>query len=455
MSLNLRNILGKLILVFFLFILSFELISAVPVDVTFEPDSYYSDTKDVNLVFGFDGLTGDTYYTFIKKTDNTNPNFSLIDCWGLSCNPTSGIIYTDSGQTSGTIKYVFSLKSPNTRDKDEFSWELWDNSCGTDPDCKIKYGTKTIPLNSGKPQFSVELYDVNSKQVTDNFPKSSTIQIKLKDILDNSDDFGGTKLFCNYTITGKTKTDSYSGGHTVSEYSFTSFPASDLGPGSYELVVYCKDNDVVGKLLDDTKTIPFTIEDKPTIVDSITFNPSGAYPDTKIKCLSKISDPDDLVNQTDVTYVWTLNGTNITGVTGSELDCSAKGCKSGDKIACIVTPTSQGGIKKSNEMTLNSHFSSVKISAPYKVQVGQEEIYSATINYNGTGTVTYTWTFGDGSKGTGKSVKHSYLSKGSYSVVLTLDDGKGSTASATTSISVVAKISWFEKIILFIKKLFN
>ena len=101
MSLNLRNILGKLILVFFLFILSFELILAVPVDVTFEPDSYYSDTKDVNLIINYESLSGNTTYNWtLSELD-----FSLDDCWNdpekidctFNAEDSKKTLYTHSG----------------------------------------------------------------------------------------------------------------------------------------------------------------------------------------------------------------------------------------------------------------------------------------------------------------------------------------------------------------------
>jgi glucose/arabinose dehydrogenase/PKD repeat protein len=45
--------------------------------------------------------------------------------------------------------------------------------------------------------------------------------------------------------------------------------------------------------------------------------------------------------------------------------------------------------------------------------------------------LSYTWQFGDGSQGTGKSVKHTYTKAGKYDVVLTVRDDKGASSSQT------------------------
>ena len=49
---------------------------------------------------------------------------------------------------------------------------------------------------------------------------------------------------------------------------------------------------------------------------------------------------------------------------------------------------------------------------------------------------TYTWTFGDDSGLSGARVEHSYASKGTYVVELTVTDGQGATAAASRSLTV-------------------
>ena len=52
------------------------------------------------------------------------------------------------------------------------------------------------------------------------------------------------------------------------------------------------------------------------------------------------------------------------------------------------------------------------------------------------GIVTYAWDFGDGHIGTGAVVSHHYIAPGSYTITLTVEDGRGATASFTSVLVV-------------------
>ncbi len=65
------------------------------------------------------------------------------------------------------------------------------------------------------------------------------------------------------------------------------------------------------------------------------------------------------------------------------------------------------------------------------------------VSFNGTGSTdtgasitSYSWTFGDGSAGSGASVRHAYRRQGSYSVTLTVRDSAGKSASVTHTVSI-------------------
>lgn len=52
--------------------------------------------------------------------------------------------------------------------------------------------------------------------------------------------------------------------------------------------------------------------------------------------------------------------------------------------------------------------------------------------------LTVTWDFGDGSMGTGSTTTHAYSAVGTFTVSVTVDDGKGGVATATVDVTVVA-----------------
>ncbi len=78
-----------------------------------------------------------------------------------------------------------------------------------------------------------------------------------------------------------------------------------------------------------------------------------------------------------------------------------------------------------------------KAGGPYSGYAGQ------VISFNGSGStdpdgypLNYFWNFGDGTTGTGAAPTHAYSSAGTFTVTLTVDDGRNVTGSSTTSASI-------------------
>ncbi|MCX6665842.1 MAG: PKD domain-containing protein [Euryarchaeota archaeon] len=70
---------------------------------------------------------------------------------------------------------------------------------------------------------------------------------------------------------------------------------------------------------------------------------------------------------------------------------------------------------------------------PYIGDINQSIMFNGSRSYNPDGTsLTYTWNFGDGTKGTGKLVNHSYSVPANYTVTITVSDAGGSTDTNTT-----------------------
>ena len=66
-----------------------------------------------------------------------------------------------------------------------------------------------------------------------------------------------------------------------------------------------------------------------------------------------------------------------------------------------------------------------------------------TVLFDGSGSsdpdgdaLSFGWSFGDGSQGSGSQVSHAYGASGSFTATLTVSDGKGGNATASTTISV-------------------
>ncbi|MEM3406545.1 MAG: PKD domain-containing protein [Nitrososphaerota archaeon] len=75
---------------------------------------------------------------------------------------------------------------------------------------------------------------------------------------------------------------------------------------------------------------------------------------------------------------------------------------------------------------------------PIKVGLGEEVIFDASASSDPDGSISsYKWEFGDGGKGSGVKVKHSYHGLGDYLVKLTVTDNEGASNSTIKLIKVV------------------
>jgi len=70
--------------------------------------------------------------------------------------------------------------------------------------------------------------------------------------------------------------------------------------------------------------------------------------------------------------------------------------------------------------------------SPSTPNPGETVSFDASSSYDANGTVTnYAWSFGDGADGSGITTAHIYDKPGTYTVVLTVSDRTGKTATCT------------------------
>jgi PKD repeat protein len=145
-------------------------------------------------------------------------------------------------------------------------------------------------------------------------------------------------------------------------------------------------------------------------------------------------------NATILSYQWTFgDGGTATGITAQHsFDTSG---------TYVVTLRVTDSIGRSNTSSQTVTVTAVTINAPVIAppspaapKVGQPVFFTTTTTTasNGRPIRSYLWSFGDGTTATGQSVSHTYTAAGTYTVLLTIEDDQGHTASSTTTVTVAA-----------------
>ena len=99
--------------------------------------------------------------------------------------------------------------------------------------------------------------------------------------------------------------------------------------------------------------------------------------------------------------------------------------------------TYQTYIIEANEMPALNRNPVANAGGPYTAQVGRNILFNGSASYDPDGDpLQFAWSFGDGLAGSGVTPSHSYTTPGTYPVTLTVSDGKGGTASASTTATV-------------------
>lgn len=144
------------------------------------------------------------------------------------------------------------------------------------------------------------------------------------------------------------------------------------------------------------------------------------------------SDPDGTVG----THAWTFgDGGSATGATASHTYAEA-----GTYTVTLTVTDDDGATASTSQEVTVSLPPNVPPVADLTAAVTDATVaLDAAGSSDPDGTITdYLWEFGDGESGTGVSTTHTYAESGTYTVVLTVTDDAGATAS--TSVPVTAEV---------------
>ncbi len=166
----------------------------------------------------------------------------------------------------------------------------------------------------------------------------------------------------------------------------------------------------------------------PSVGDTVTFFASAS------------TDPDGTV----VAYAWEFGDGNLgSGVTATH----AYG--SWGTFTVRLTVTDADGFTGTYQSGLKVYAKPVAsfVTSPAKPLVGALVSFDASASSDPDGAaLTFGWTFGDGNSGTGMTATHAYAAFGTYSIVLTVTDADGFSATASGSVKVyanpIADFSW-------------
>lgn len=144
-------------------------------------------------------------------------------------------------------------------------------------------------------------------------------------------------------------------------------------------------------------------------------------------------------------FSWTFgDGTNGTGATAHHIYSTT------GTYTVVLTAKDSSNVQQTATSQQN-----ITVTTPTQPPPGLTASFTATVTNptvgqtvsftssatGGTQPYTFSWNFGDSSSGSGQNVAHSFQSAGVYSVVLTVKDNVGHTASATQTMTVSATLT--------------
>ncbi|HEV2119762.1 MAG TPA: PKD domain-containing protein [Candidatus Bathyarchaeia archaeon] len=144
-----------------------------------------------------------------------------------------------------------------------------------------------------------------------------------------------------------------------------------------------------------------------------------------------------------VTFAWTATGGSPASGTGSSFSTTynVKGTVTISVIGTdSATPTPNIQSKSASVIIAALALTTDFTASPTPIVANSPVTFTATTS-GGTPAYTYSWTFGDTTTGTGNPAAHTYSTTGPFTVVETVTDANGITASATHTIGSAAALA--------------
>jgi PKD repeat protein len=169
--------------------------------------------------------------------------------------------------------------------------------------------------------------------------------------------------------------------------------------------------------------------------------PGGPYSGTAGVAMvfngSGSADPDGSI----ASYQWSFgDGASATGATPAHTYSAP------NAYTVTLTVTDNGGLTGSASTTAAVTSGGGGNQAPVAVTTGPYAgVAGAPVAFDGSGShdndgsiASYRWDFGDGATASGATPAHAYTSAGTYTIVLTVTDNQGATASVSTSATIAS-----------------
>lgn len=352
--------------------------------------------------YAFDGTTVARDGTFVFDFTNLVPSTTAVKRWFVGL----------KDSTTGDLAAISSFK-------------LYEVTAGGDV---LVASSATVPKSADSSQAYVWVdYQYNSLNSPPSaslkaIPTSGYVPLAVSFDGSGSSDPDGTITQYQWTFGDGSSATGPTASHTYSS------------PGAYTATLTVTDN----KGAKDTRSVTISVlapvvNAPPTAMAAANLT-SGLAPLWVAFDGSASSDADGSI----VSYQWSFgDGTTADGAKVDHCYTAA------GTYTAVLTVTDDDGAKATGSKTIT--VSAPPNTAPTAVAKANPTTGTAPlyVTFDGSsssdadGSITsYVWSFGDGTSGTGATVKHTYLATGSYMAILTVTDDDGATGVASISITV-------------------